>query len=495
MSRELFAFIEQNDPTGVRRQLERDQRDWRFNDMRMLDALTAACKKGTTEIVHAILECGRGKHWNLREPMFYTCLEGANPRVLELLLANGADLTTYDHFGNPLVHAACENVRGTDIVKFLLDRRMDIEATNCNSNTPLHWAGQAGSLGSVKELVNRGANIFALNNSKEAPLDRAKGNQKLAVVEYLVQHYVTTITSLNELLLETKYNPISDKAVLPIGTLNGVQLQSVVEAASQHVTQKQMREPDANGNTTMHHACATGVLPVIRFIYDRVGRDSLSLRNAQGDFPVHLACRAGASVEVFQFLLEQQADCVRQVDRSGELPLHICCRVDASREVMQYLVEQFPGSVHTRSNIGDIPLHILCRTGSHSPDQVRFLAGQDGATLRIPDGNGRLALHNACSSNTQSGPSKVTRILVELGGVNTLATGDNQGALPLHVACAARSIYDIDDSLAKFLIDAYPDSLATRTNAGFLPIMIISKTSSLDAINFFARMAPQSIRQ
>ena len=76
-------------------------------------------------------------------------------------------------------------------------------------------------------------------------------------------------------------------------------------------------------------------------------------------------------------------------------------------------------------------------------------------------------MHSLCGSGVPVEYASV-RYLVEQGGVDTLAARNQEGALPLHLLCGSTN-----PSLrtVKYLIQAYTESLAARTNAGQYPAM------------------------
>ena len=78
-------------------------------------------------------------------------------------------------------------------------------------------------------------------------------------------------------------------------------------------------------------------------------------------------------------------------------------------------------------------IHIACR--SKAP--VKFLAvvvEQDAATLHMTDYTGALPLHECCCGAVDDSS---VRLLVEHGGVGTLAARDQESALPLHLLCGS----------------------------------------------------------
>ena len=73
------------------------------------------------------------------------------------------------------------------VLRLLLDRRADIDASEKTGDTALTLAAQQGSLLCVPELLKRGANKHHINNQGLTAMDRAKHNNKDQVVRFLSQ--------------------------------------------------------------------------------------------------------------------------------------------------------------------------------------------------------------------------------------------------------------------------------------------------------------------
>ena len=61
-----------------------------------------------------------------------------------------------------------------DVVKVLIEKGADVNALNNDKSTPLHWAASNNSNADVvKVLIEKGADVNALNNDKSTPLHQA----------------------------------------------------------------------------------------------------------------------------------------------------------------------------------------------------------------------------------------------------------------------------------------------------------------------------------
>lgn len=98
-----------------------------------------------------------------------------------------------DEHGNTLLHAACERNHAEREVEALILYGVDVNATNHEGKTALHYAAHRHNIMYCKLLVANGANINALDSEKKAPLHMAamadgSEDEIFAVCTYLIEH-------------------------------------------------------------------------------------------------------------------------------------------------------------------------------------------------------------------------------------------------------------------------------------------------------------------
>ena len=98
--------------------------------------------------------------------------------IVRLLLQSGADPNAVDHRGWTSLHhgsdAGC-----VDIVQLLLTNGSDVNAASGNNgNTPLRFAVKKGYLGTVRALLDAGANPWVINKANHTALDLRVGNDE-----------------------------------------------------------------------------------------------------------------------------------------------------------------------------------------------------------------------------------------------------------------------------------------------------------------------------
>ena len=178
------------------------------------------------------------------------------------------------------------------------------------NDTPLHLACWSNKLDVVKELVQRGADIFAKGEDDKTPLDQAKENDGATeVAEYLLEQYKDKVwkqegrLSLHAILGEAT-NLENNKVQLPIGTFTVDELLTLL--------------------VSIHSQDA----------------DSIRIQDGNRALPIHIACRANAPMKVLRFFVEQDTATLYMMDSAGSLPIHAACRGGASLEKFKYLIEK-----------------------------------------------------------------------------------------------------------------------------------------------------------
>jgi hypothetical protein len=110
-------------------------------------------------------------------------------KIIDLLVAHGADVNARDHTAMTPLHAAVIS-GGRDAVQALLERQADIQARNEEGQTALHLAAATGQPRLTKFLIERGADPRQKDRDGRTPLYYAQKNhhpQTTAVLEQAVR--------------------------------------------------------------------------------------------------------------------------------------------------------------------------------------------------------------------------------------------------------------------------------------------------------------------
>jgi hypothetical protein len=149
-----------------------------------------ASENGHDQVVKRVLKsAGDSIQVRKRNKMVLKAAYKGHKEVVDVLLANGAQIEAATKSGFTALHMACGKGH-LDVVASLLAQNAQIEAKNKNGSTPLHTAAQKGHADVVLMLLQRSppANIEAANNNGVRPLNSAAHKGHSAVVNILIQH-------------------------------------------------------------------------------------------------------------------------------------------------------------------------------------------------------------------------------------------------------------------------------------------------------------------
>ncbi|KAG5608574.1 hypothetical protein H5410_019855 [Solanum commersonii] len=95
------------------------------------------------------------------------------------LASSGVSLDSKDSEGRTALHMASANGH-CSIVEYLIRNGADVNASNVEKNTPLHWACLNDR---VKTLILAGATVSALNSHERTPIDEVVCRGKMNVID------------------------------------------------------------------------------------------------------------------------------------------------------------------------------------------------------------------------------------------------------------------------------------------------------------------------
>jgi ankyrin repeat protein len=254
------------------------------------------------------------------------------------------------------------------------------------------------------------------------------------------------------------------------------------------------------------------------------------LKSARGCLPLHLALRYDADPEVIRFLLKQRREAAQE--RAGpSLPLHLAMKYTHAtryKEVARCLLDAYPEALRDTDERGSTVFHRVCSDGSHRTlvQLLLPLVEYWPEALLAADAAGDLPIHVAL----QEWPSCPEPLLLDLSKAcpESLRVANSKGQRPLHFAIAAnslpvvrmfedrssgllREVADADGNtpahlvaacelasadLARFVVEAWPESLLATNRDGNTPTLVAIDRSlpSSEAMGVFLERCPESLR-
>lgn len=159
------------------------------NNTRLFDDLHQAILEGDERRFKVILKGSTPQDLNLRHRLGWQLLHVAaingRSRLVELLLENGAELNSPDHFSNPRLMAEKLNIDPL-VIALIRDTEFnpDIARVNWAGSTPLHYAALSNNIDSIEVLLKYGANPTLKNVAGFKPVDFANPANARRIAKY-----------------------------------------------------------------------------------------------------------------------------------------------------------------------------------------------------------------------------------------------------------------------------------------------------------------------
>ncbi|XP_050068042.1 ankyrin repeat domain-containing protein 12 isoform X2 [Anopheles maculipalpis] len=317
-------------------------------------------------------------------PLHLAVIQG-NLQLVNLLLANGADVNALDNEGHSVVHWAtvCGEV---EALRAVLAAGADVSTPDINGGSPLHYAAQMC-----------GANY----DGKSA---RASAKLALEILNTLLNHPDTSV----EVEDKDGRQPLlwaasagSAKAVLAL-----IKAGAHVESA------------DKDGLTALHCAASRGHTECIDTLINLCGAHTDQI-DSNGCTALHYAVTLGHA-DATSLLLKLDADPNRQ-DRKGRTPAHCGCAKGQMETVK--ILHTKKGNLWLRNAKGDLPVHDAASSGRRQ--LVQWLIQMKPKHINTTSNDGRTLLHIAAGHDNVD----MCKLLLELGAdINLLYRPSSKGA-------------------------------------------------------------------
>jgi ankyrin repeat protein len=131
--------------------------------------LQKSARDGNLDEVRSMIESGKNVNEQDEHGVTPLMLAAQNnhPAIVSFLLANGANPSLAEEYGNTALHYAKQCV---ECAKSIVDKGGIVDAANKNGATPLIFAASVGSHDVAKYLLKAGANINAMSKGGLTPL-------------------------------------------------------------------------------------------------------------------------------------------------------------------------------------------------------------------------------------------------------------------------------------------------------------------------------------
>jgi ankyrin repeat protein len=292
-------------------------------------------------------------------------------------------------------------------IQALVQKQPDLVNRQDQDNwTPLHFAAIGGHLEVAAFLIDRGAEVNAVDKYGLAPLDLAALKESDPLVDLLIRRGAE-IRSREEIL-----DRLGQRSQIPV--LN-FKKELVELLASKGIT------PEAGSRS---FSAITLVMAVMKVREDVAGIKDLKELDRRPKFhpgttSLHQAAEKGDLPRV-KSLVQSNPRAVNVGDEFGITPLHFAA-INNHRDVVEYLLAQ-GGLVNTRTHKGITPLYGACSEGRK---EIAALLIAKGAVVNAATVEGATPLHAAPTR-------EVAELLIKHGAKVTAL--NKYGYTPLHIA-------------------------------------------------------------
>ncbi|XP_020297132.1 ankyrin-3-like [Pseudomyrmex gracilis] len=154
--------------------------------------LCDAIRKKHTQVIKLLLASGSKVNFTTPKinntPLHLAVING-DIEIIKMLLDRHADVNATSWYGTTPFHYAIEE-KEMEIAELLFNHGANVNASSNDGVTPMHLAVQKGHVDGVKMLMDRGANINAETRDGTTPLHYAIKEKEMEIAELLLNHGV-----------------------------------------------------------------------------------------------------------------------------------------------------------------------------------------------------------------------------------------------------------------------------------------------------------------
>ena len=302
---------------------------------------------------------------------------------VERCISGGADPEARDFDGRTPLHRAAWISSTASIILLLLDAGADLETSDNNGWTALHYAGLSGKPAVVQSLLDAGADLGVGDRYGAIPSDYADDNA--ALIGTAVYRRIVALSPPSCRLWNTE--KFFEKATAL----------DVSRCLSSGYDKRASRPPGlfsfglAGGEEPLHMAAAHSRSPSVILELLNAGAD-LEARDKSGWTPLHFAAAYSSTPSVIAVLLDAGADLEARDKLIQRTPLHLAAAYGVTPSVITALIDAGAG-IDARDKDGDTPMHSAANLSKTPAIVVRLVNA--GADLEAQNGYGGTPLQLA----------------------------------------------------------------------------------------------------
>ncbi|KAL4234964.1 hypothetical protein ACF0H5_006605 [Mactra antiquata] len=284
------------------------------------------------------------------------------------------DVTNED--GLTALHQCCID-DSEELLKILLEFGANVNARDSEMWTPLHAAATCGHVHLCKLLIDKGAELLAVNADGNMPYDICEDEVCLDFIETEMAKRGVTQEEIDDKRLETEKKMLTDLKKLAAEKGN-------------------LEYRDKNWATPLHVAAANGYLDVVEFLINQ--HVSMEVRDEDGWLPIHAAA-CWLQPEVIEILVKSGGD-IDAKTRSGETPFDLAEDPDVKQKILDLKDEM---ETHRASRSKDQVRNRRINTRGHY-SSTSSLYSSNGSLNEKPSSHGHSASIRRTSMRAEKKP-------------------------------------------------------------------------------------------